>query len=98
MAEARSRIEKALSMPGSSDTTVRARALTALGGILYWQGKWLDEGLQARPDPPDPVLLGLVRGRHQIGETRDRRVVCGEEAVLLVGEPEIRWSRSLEPT
>lgn len=40
MAEARSRIEKALSMPGSSDTTVRARALTALGGILYWQGKW----------------------------------------------------------
>jgi predicted ATPase/class 3 adenylate cyclase len=38
--EARSRIETALAMPGERDHVARARALTGLGGILYWQGKW----------------------------------------------------------
>jgi predicted ATPase/class 3 adenylate cyclase len=39
--EGRSKIETALSMPGDRDPR-RARALTALGGMVYWQGEWQD--------------------------------------------------------
>jgi tetratricopeptide (TPR) repeat protein len=38
--EARSRIETALGMSGEGDHIARARALTGLGGILYWLGDW----------------------------------------------------------
>lgn len=38
--EARSRIEKALALAGDRDHLARARALTGLGGIMYWQGEW----------------------------------------------------------
>lgn len=40
--EARSRIETALAMPGEPDHPARARALTGLGGIMYWQGEWAE--------------------------------------------------------
>jgi len=42
--EAADRIEKALSISEGADPMARARALTALGGIRYWQGRW-DETL-----------------------------------------------------
>jgi tetratricopeptide (TPR) repeat protein len=34
------RIEAALAMSGSSTPVARARALTGLGGLRYWQGDW----------------------------------------------------------
>jgi predicted ATPase/class 3 adenylate cyclase len=37
--EGRQRVEAALDLEGG-DPRARAAALTALGGILYWQGKW----------------------------------------------------------
>jgi predicted ATPase/class 3 adenylate cyclase len=40
--EARARIETALAMPGEPDHPARARALTGLGGIMYWQGQWVE--------------------------------------------------------
>ena len=42
LAEGRSRIETALAMPGETDPVSRARALTGLGGIMYWQGLWVE--------------------------------------------------------
>ena len=38
--EGRHRTEIALEMPDESDQVARAYALTALGGLLYWQGEW----------------------------------------------------------
>lgn len=38
--EARQRAETALAMEGESSPMARSRALTALGGIVYWQGSW----------------------------------------------------------
>ena len=38
--EARSRLETALAMPVEGIHIARARALTGLGGIMYWQGEW----------------------------------------------------------
>mgnify|MGYP002623042571 FL=1 len=45
LTEGRRRAEMALAMPDGDDRA-RAKALTALGGILYWQGEW---GLTLRP-------------------------------------------------
>lgn len=42
LVEGRRRAETALAMPGASDPVARARALTGLGGIRYWQGDWRD--------------------------------------------------------
>lgn len=42
LVEARRRIETALAMGGQDDSLPRARALTGLGGIRYWQGEWKD--------------------------------------------------------
>lgn len=42
LAEGRSRIETALAMPSEGSSTARARALTGLGGIMYWQGMWIE--------------------------------------------------------
>jgi predicted ATPase/class 3 adenylate cyclase len=38
--EAVDRTERALAMPGETTPIARARALTGLGGIRYWQGHW----------------------------------------------------------
>jgi tetratricopeptide (TPR) repeat protein len=38
--EGRQRIETALAMSGPSTPVARARALTGLGGLRYWQGEW----------------------------------------------------------
>lgn len=42
LAEGRSRIETALAMPRGPASAARARALTGLGGMLYWQGLWIE--------------------------------------------------------
>jgi len=38
--EGRQRLETALALPAQGHEVARARALSGLGGILYWQGKW----------------------------------------------------------
>jgi predicted ATPase len=38
--EGRRRVETALALSAGSDPLLQARALTGLGGILYWQGEW----------------------------------------------------------
>lgn len=55
LAEGRSRIETALAMGGDHHRIARARALTGLGGILYWQGQWAAIG------PPYLEALELFR-------------------------------------
>jgi predicted ATPase/class 3 adenylate cyclase len=40
LVEGRRRAETALGMPGNAEPLARARALTGLGGIRYWQGEW----------------------------------------------------------
>ena len=40
LAEARDRLETALAMTSDGTPALRARALTGLGGIIYWQGRW----------------------------------------------------------
>lgn len=38
--EAVERLERVLGMTGDAHPLIRARALTALAGIMYWQGRW----------------------------------------------------------
>jgi predicted ATPase/class 3 adenylate cyclase len=40
--EGQHRVETALALPGEHDREIRARALTALGGLLYWRGDWAE--------------------------------------------------------
>jgi len=46
LVEGRRRAETALGIPGNAEPLARARALTGLGGIRYWQGEW-SENLSA---------------------------------------------------
>lgn len=62
LAEGRSRIETALNMPGDRGQIARARALTGLGGIMYWQGLWNELG------PPYEEALQIFR---EVGSQAD---------------------------
>lgn len=62
LTEGRSRIETALAMPGDRRQLVRARALTGLGGLMYWQGLWKEIG------PPYTEALQILR---EVGSQAD---------------------------
>ncbi len=53
--EGQHRVETALALPGEHDREILARALTALGGLLYWRGDW------AELFAPYREALGLYR-------------------------------------
>ena len=64
LAEARDRLERILAMPEAQDRTAhRARALGALGGIVYWQRDYAatvapyDEAVKIAEELGDPRLL-----------------------------------------
>jgi predicted ATPase/class 3 adenylate cyclase len=42
LTEGRARIERALELADGAQDRARARALTGLGGIMYWQGQWAE--------------------------------------------------------